>query len=107
MISQRKRGGGTIAFQNQILWQALSKTSLVLAPPGTTRTDAHAIIAATKDKTSEAPPKGNAKTTAKKTPAKKTAAKKAAPKKAAVKKAPAKKAAPKKTAKKAAPKKKS
>jgi deoxyribonuclease-2 len=102
MISQRKRGGGTIAFQNKILWQGLSKTDLLLAPPGTSRTDAHAIIASTHDKQSEAP----TKTTASKPPAKKAAAKKAAPKKAALKKAPAKKAAPKKAAKKAAPKKK-
>lgn len=47
MISQRKRGGGTIAFQNTILWQGLSRTSLVLAPPGHTRTDAHALIHST------------------------------------------------------------
>jgi len=44
MISQEKRGGGTIAFQNKTLWQALSKTSLLLAPPGQSRTDAHATI---------------------------------------------------------------
>ena len=44
MISQRKRGGGTIAFQNNTLWQALSKTSLVLAPPGHTRVDAHNLV---------------------------------------------------------------
>jgi len=44
MISQRKRGGGTIAFQNQILWQALSKTDLLLAPPGHSRVDARAIV---------------------------------------------------------------
>jgi deoxyribonuclease-2 len=44
MISQRKRGGGTIAFQNKILWQALSKTDLILAPPGHTRAEAHALI---------------------------------------------------------------
>ena len=47
MISQKKRGGGTIAFQNETLWKALSQTSLVLAPPGCSRTDAHAIIKAT------------------------------------------------------------
>ena len=47
MISQRKRGGGTIAFQNETLWNALSKTSLTLAPPGYSRTEAHAIIRAT------------------------------------------------------------
>jgi len=40
MISQRKRGGGTIAFQNPTLWHALSKTDLLLAPPNMTRTDA-------------------------------------------------------------------
>ena len=38
MISQRKRGGGTVAFQNRTLWQALSKTDLILAPPGHTGT---------------------------------------------------------------------
>lgn len=47
MVSQRKRGGGTIAFQNTVLWSALSKTGLVLAPPGSSRTDAHALIAQT------------------------------------------------------------
>jgi deoxyribonuclease-2 len=47
MISQRKRGGGTIAFQNQKLWQALSKTDLILAPPGHTRDEALALIKST------------------------------------------------------------
>ena len=47
MISQRKRGGGTIAFQNETLWKALSKTSLVLAPPGHSRSEAHKVIEAT------------------------------------------------------------
>jgi deoxyribonuclease-2 len=47
MISQRKRGGGTIAFQNQILWQGLSKTDLLLAPPGMTRDLARGLIHAT------------------------------------------------------------
>lgn len=47
MISQRKRGGGTIAFQNATLWKALTKTGLLLAPPGKNRADAHAVIAAT------------------------------------------------------------
>jgi hypothetical protein len=47
MISQRKRGGGTIAFQNQTLWQGLSKTDLLLAPPGMTRDDARRVIHAT------------------------------------------------------------
>lgn len=44
MISQRKRGGGTAAFQNDVLWTALSKTSLLLAPPGHSRTGAHELI---------------------------------------------------------------
>lgn len=55
MISQRKRGGGTIAFQNQVLWSALSKAGLILAPPGHTRTEAHALIKQTKEHESEAP----------------------------------------------------
>ena len=44
MISQRKRGGCTIAFQNETLWNALTRTSLVLAPPGHSRTQAHDVI---------------------------------------------------------------
>jgi len=44
MISQRNRGGGTIAFQNQLLWQALSKTDLILAPPGHTREEAIQLL---------------------------------------------------------------
>lgn len=44
MISQRKRGGGTIAFQNRVLWQGLSKTDLLLAPPGHSRQEAHTIL---------------------------------------------------------------
>lgn len=47
MISQRKRGGGTIAFQNHVLWQALSKTDLILAPPGHTREEALQLIKST------------------------------------------------------------
>jgi deoxyribonuclease-2 len=47
MISQRKRGGGTIAFQDLDLWKALSKTGLLLAPPGSSRTTAHDIIRVT------------------------------------------------------------
>lgn len=57
MISQRKRGGGTIAFQNTILWSALSKTGLILAPPGHSRTDAHALIKEAHHVNSEAPPR--------------------------------------------------
>jgi len=47
MISQRKRGGGAIAFQNETLWKALSKTGLLLAPPGHTRDEARALVDAT------------------------------------------------------------
>lgn len=47
MISQEKRGGGTIAFQNQVLWTALGKTDLILAPPGHTRDEARALIQST------------------------------------------------------------
>ncbi len=47
MISQRKRGGGTIAFQNATLWRALSQAGLLLAPPGKSRTEAHAVLKAT------------------------------------------------------------
>jgi len=46
MISQRKRGGGTVAFQNETLWKALSQAGLLLAPPGKTRTEAHAVLKA-------------------------------------------------------------
>jgi deoxyribonuclease-2 len=47
MITQRKRGGGAIAFQNRTLWTALTKTALLLAPPGHTRDSARAAIHAT------------------------------------------------------------
>lgn len=40
MVSQEKRGGGTIAFQDNALWAALSKTDHIEAPPGHTRTEA-------------------------------------------------------------------
>ena len=56
MISQRQRGGGTIAFQNEILWKALSKTSFLLAPPGHSRTQAHAVIRSTHVEHDEALP---------------------------------------------------
>ena len=47
MVSQEKRGGGTIAFQDEKLWAALSKTDLLVAPPGHTRVEAHALIKGT------------------------------------------------------------
>ncbi|MBV8879400.1 MAG: hypothetical protein JO332_05530, partial [Planctomycetaceae bacterium] len=47
MISQETRGGGTIALQEQKLWAALSKTDLLVAPPGHSRTDARKLIRST------------------------------------------------------------
>ena len=47
MVSQENRGGGTIAFQDATLWAALSKTDLIVAPPGHTRADARALIKST------------------------------------------------------------
>jgi deoxyribonuclease II len=44
MVSQEKRGGGTIAFQDPKLWAALSKTDLLVAPPGHTRVDAAKLV---------------------------------------------------------------
>lgn len=57
MVSQRKRGGGTIAFQNDVLWKALSQSSFLLAPPGSTRAQAHELISLTHpDPTGNGPP---------------------------------------------------
>lgn len=50
MVSQEKRGGGTIAFQDNILWSALSKTDLIVAPPEHSRADAQNLIKATHQK---------------------------------------------------------
>jgi len=47
MISQEKRGGGTIAFQDKKLWNALHKVDLLVPPPGKTMDDAKAMIKAT------------------------------------------------------------
>lgn len=66
MISQRKRGGGTIAFQNTTLWLGLSKAGLVLAPPGHSRNEAHDLVKKTQHPNWEAPPK--VKPSAKKAP---------------------------------------
>jgi deoxyribonuclease-2 len=71
MISQRQRGGGGIALQNPTLWQALSKTDLILAPPGHTREQALALIKRTHQDPDGAP--GSAATPSRKpaTPKKK------------------------------------
>jgi deoxyribonuclease-2 len=47
MISQEKRGGGTIALQDKTLWSALSKTDFIKPPPGMTLAQAKATIRAT------------------------------------------------------------
>ncbi|HEX3581176.1 MAG TPA: deoxyribonuclease II family protein, partial [Thermoanaerobaculia bacterium] len=94
MISQRKRGGGTIAFQNTTLWQALSKAGLLLAPPGMSRTDAHDFIKQTHHPHSEAPPRVPV-AAVRSASTRKPSAKKASAKKASAKKAPAKKASAK------------
>lgn len=47
MISQENRGGGTIAFQNAVLWTALSKTDLLVPPPGHSLAEVRALIQAT------------------------------------------------------------
>ena len=80
MVSQEKRGGGTIAFQDKNLWSALSKTDLIVAPPGHSRVDAQTLIKETHRTVHEPLDK---------TPAKKAAATKKVP----AKKAPAKKVA--------------
>ena len=83
MVSQEKRGGGTIAFQDQTLWAALSKTDLLVAPPGHTRVEARALIKETHKTIHERLPKAATKPTkkkaARKPAAKKTTARKHAP----------------------------
>jgi deoxyribonuclease-2 len=44
MISQRKRGGGTVALQDPVLWQALKNTDHLVLPPGVDRATAVAKI---------------------------------------------------------------
>ena len=47
MISQEKRGGGGIAFQDRKLWTALSETDLLVAPRGHSRVEARELIKST------------------------------------------------------------
>jgi hypothetical protein len=84
MVSQEKRGGGTIAFQDAKLWGSLSKTDLLVAPPGHSRVDAQRLIKDTHKVIHDRLPKVAGST--------KSAATKNAPRK------PVKKAAPRKRA---------
>jgi hypothetical protein len=86
MVSQEKRGGGTIALQDPTLWAALSKTDLLVAPPGHTRVEARALIKETHKTIHERLP-----TAVKSKPAKKKAARKSTAKKKPARKAPARK----------------
>jgi deoxyribonuclease-2 len=47
MISQEKRGGGTIALQNEVLWNALKQTDLMIPPPGMSMATAKMLVKAT------------------------------------------------------------
>ncbi|MPV68471.1 deoxyribonuclease II family protein [Burkholderia sp. BE17] len=47
MVSQEKRGGGTIALQDPVLWKALSQTDTIIPPPGKTSAQALEMIQAT------------------------------------------------------------
>jgi deoxyribonuclease-2 len=101
MISQEKRGGGAVAFQEQSLWAALSRTDS-LNPDGPKKTGtAPPPLPATTTTSTAIPSKtaapGKKKAAAKKRPAatKKPAAKKHT-KKSTTKKKPAKKTAAKK-----------
>ena len=59
MVSQEKRGGGTIAFQEPTLWAALSKIDRVVPPLGATDADTKALIKATHATTHPAPTVNN------------------------------------------------
>ena len=50
MVSQEKRGGGAIAFQDPKLWQDLSMTDLIVPPPGHTDAEARGLIKKTHPK---------------------------------------------------------
>lgn len=87
MISQEKRGGGTIAFQEPTLWAALSKTNLTIRPPGYSGYAAQKLIKATHATTHEPLSKVLARTPgARKKTAHKPAAKKKTGRKPATKK---------------------
>lgn len=47
MVSQDKRGGGTIALQDETLWRALGETDLIIPPKSMSLAQARAMILAT------------------------------------------------------------
>ncbi len=47
MVSQEKRGGGTVAFQDKKLWNALKQTDKLVLPPGHEHKDAKKLIQTT------------------------------------------------------------
>jgi len=95
MVSQEKRGGGTIAFQDANLWSALSKTDLLVAPPGHSRVDAQRLVKDTHKVIHERLPKaaGSNKSSSPKTVARKPTRKAGAKK--GVKKTTPRKGSPK------------
>ena len=54
-----------IVFQNETLWKTLSQASLLLAPPGHSRTSAHAILKATHEPADKVRPAAGKKPAAK------------------------------------------
>ena len=44
MVTQRRRGGGTIALQDAKLWKALKQTEFIAPPPGVSEAKARAIL---------------------------------------------------------------
>jgi deoxyribonuclease-2 len=44
MVSQEKRGGGTIAFQHDVLCKSLHQADSVVVPPGVKEEDVRAAI---------------------------------------------------------------
>jgi hypothetical protein len=114
MISQEKRGGGAIAFQEQGLWEALRKTDSLKKPDAASKsaTRPPRLPATTTTSTAARPSKPTAvkpaskKPTSRKAKSKKPTSKKAKSKKASSKKASSKKPASKKASSKKASSKK-
>jgi deoxyribonuclease-2 len=62
MVSQEKRGGGTIAFQDKKLWNALKKTDKLVTPPGHKLKDAKKLIKSTHPASPRAKPNADVTT---------------------------------------------